>query len=82
MKKTKKFKHQTASFQVTGIEINTSPKLVLVKIKLQYVTLYYCSVQNAFAMVFLPIKINYHDQNFEIWRHNVECHGLIFACNV
>ena len=31
-----------------------------------------------FRDVFLPIKINYDDQNVEIWRRNVQCHELTF----
>ena len=31
---------------------------------------------------FLPIKINYDDQNVEVWKRNVQCHELtFFACN-
>ena len=41
-----------------------------------------CRVILFFAKCFrdgsLPIKINYDDQNVEIWRHNVQCHELTF----
>ena len=32
--------------------------------------------------VFMPIRNNYHAQNIEIWRPNIESHDLISACNV
>ena len=38
----------------------------------------YCSLQNVFAMVFSQWKINYDDQNVEIWRCNVQCHEVTF----
>ena len=38
---------------------------------------------NCFHDGFLPIKlINYHTQNVEMWRCNIECHDLISACDV
>ena len=41
-----------------------------------------CSFKNVFAMVFCQYKINYDDQNVEIWRRNVQCYELtFFACN-
>ena len=42
--------------------------------------LIYCSLQNVFAMFFFANKkINYDDQNVEIWRRSVQCrHELTF----
>ena len=46
------------------------------------ISMIYCSLQNVFAIVFCQWKINYDDQNVEIWRRNVQCHELtFFACN-
>ena len=31
-----------------------------------------------FSGCFLPLKINYHAQNVEMWKRNIECHDVTF----
>ena len=43
----------------------------------EFMNIMYWSFQNVFAMALCQYQSNYHVQNVEIWRRNVECADLI-----